>query len=80
MKRFVTLVSLALFAAITASAQAVDAQSTKLESKVERAQYSVDSLNMLIAQARERYIAEPSAREMLTKQLITMEEQALRLK
>lgn len=80
MKRFVTLLSLLLSVAFVTSAQRSAGQSEQLERKVQRAQQSVDSLNLLISEARTRYLEEPSARERIGKQLLDMEEQALRLK
>lgn len=51
-----------------------------LQRDVERAQGSIDSLNNLIIKARDRYAAEPESREELTKQIVSMEREALALK
>lgn len=51
-----------------------------LQRDVERAQNSIDSLNCLIIKAREKYASEPESRDELSKQLVSMEREALTLK
>ena len=79
MKRFVSLL-VAIAAVFAVSAQQSNVQNDKLERAVVCAQKSIDSLNMLIAEARSRYLEEVNSREKISTQLLAMEEQALVLK
>lgn len=54
--------------------------SASLERGVVRAQQSIDSLNVLIAQARDSYAAESDSRESLAAQIASYEAEAVKLK
>ena len=73
MKRLVICLA-ASFALFAASAQSA------LELDVQRTKGSLDSLNSVLAETRNKYASNPDMREELTKQLVAMEAQALTLK
>ena len=73
MKRLVICLA-ASFALFAASAQSA------LELDVQRTKGSLDSLNSVLAETRNKYASSPDMREELTKQLMAMEAQALTLK
>ena len=73
MKRLVICLA-ASFALFAASAQSA------LELDVQRTKGSLDSLNSVLAETRNKYASNPDMREELTKQLMTIEAQALTLK
>lgn len=73
MKRLVICLA-ASFALFAASAQSA------LELDVQRTKGSLDSLNSVLAETRNKYASNPDMREELTKQLMAMEAQALTLK
>ena len=74
MKRFVTYLIAASFAIFTVSAQST------LERDVERTKCSLDSLNSVLVETRNKYISDPELRDGLARQLVDMEAQALSLK
>lgn len=74
MKRFVTYLFAASFAIFTVSAQST------LERDVERTKCSLDSLNSVLVETRNKYISDPELRDGLARQLVDMEAQALSLK
>lgn len=61
-------------------AQTKEDRLSRAERAVERAQRAVDSVNVLIKEARERYAAEPESRELIVKQLTALEFEALSIK
>ena len=73
MKRFVTYLFAASFAIFTVSAQST------LERDVERTKCSLDSLNSVLVETRNKYISDPELRDGLARQLVDMEAQALSL-
>ena len=73
MKRLVICLA-ASFALFAASAQSA------LELDVQRTKGSLDSLNSVLAETRNKYASNPDMREELTKQLVAMEAQTLTLK
>ena len=77
-RRLVVLVMFCVAAGISVAQQMVD--SSKLEQTVESLQNSVDSLNVIISQARNRYATEPESREQIAKQLAGYEIEAIALK
>ena len=77
-RRLVVLVMFCAAAGISVAQQMVD--SSKLEQTVESLQNSVDSLNVIISQARNRYATEPESREQIAKQLAGYEIEAIALK
>ena len=66
-RRLAILALLCIAAGVSVAQQMVD--SSKLEQTVESLQNSVDSLNVIISQARNRYATEPESREQIAKQL-----------
>lgn len=72
-RRFTAFLVLCLVAGVSVAEQA-------LEQQVERLQRSVDSLNVLISEARNRYAVEPESREQIAKQLVSLEAEALAMK
>ena len=78
MRRVVLLLALSL-ASYLSFAQSKPS-SVALERRVVAAQQSLDSLNMLIAQARDNYANNVDSRERIAKQLTTFEAEALKLR
>ena len=77
-RRLAILALLCIAAGVSVAQQMVD--SSKLEQTVESLQNSVDSLNVIISQARNRYATEPESREQIAKQLAEFEVEAIVLK
>ena len=80
MRRFLTLFLTASFTVASLAAQSVEDQYSNLERNLEYMQSRVDSLNMLIKAARQRYADQPEARVQIAKQLTSMELEAISLK
>lgn len=79
MKRsFITLMALCLFSGISQAQSNIN--TTLLEQQVEQMQSSIDSLNIVISQARERYAQEAESREQIAKEIAVLEGEAINLK
>lgn len=72
-RRLAVLLALCFACGVTSAQQS-------LEHQVASLQRSVDSVNVLIAQARNRYADEPESREQIAGQLVNLELEAISLK
>lgn len=79
MKRcFIALMALCLISGVSLAQSGIN--TALLEQQVEQMQNSIDSLNVVISQARERYTQEVESREQIAKSIATMEVEAIELK
>ena len=72
-RRLAVLLALCFACGVTSAQQSLERQVASL-------QRSVDSVNVLIAQARNRYADEPESREQIAGQLVNLELEAISLK